>query len=403
MLYQCYTGHFFSGFWVTQYKFYMKIIKIRYRFIFARKGVNTSGKGLIQIEVAFNRQLRKLISTGIYINKEQWDKKRKQINAKHPNAIRLNENLINRVAEIEAYELDQIRKDKPFTPTDLKKFLNYGGDDFYTLAEISVNRDGKLNESGRQKVLSHLKTFNDTCGPIPIGELSYLKIKEFDNYLKKQNYQTNTIGSYHKNLKRTINALIHEGEIKENPYNKFKIVKVKTNRTYLTPAEVKKLIGLNYTDGKQNTLDRFLISCGTGLRFSDCFMLHSSQIYEGEHGLVIDLARMIKVEFPLKNPAYQYFDAVAQERLRKYLKPDSYLFFNGQKRTDSKNATDNQNLKLIAIDAGINKPLSFHASRHTALTEVAAQTGNVFSVMKFGGIRKVDTAMVYIHLASEKF
>jgi len=105
----------------------------------------------------------------------------------------------------------------------------------------------------------------------------------------------------------------------------------------------------------------------------------------------------------VKNPAYLYFDGIADQRLRKYLDTEAFLFFEGRPKIEAQNAVDNKNLKIIAMATGIYKPLTFHASRHSALTEVAAKTGNVFSVMKFGGIRKVDTAMIYVHLASENF
>ncbi len=383
----------------------MNTKKAKYRLIFARKGLNKEGKGLIQIEIAFNRLSRKLISTGISVQKNQWDEKNKNINRKHLNFIRLNEIIQKQLSDIETFELELLRKEKTFGPAALKKYFNYGGDDFFTLAKISINRDGKLGDNSRPRVLQHLETFNRVCGPVSVNELAYIKVKEFDKWLKTQGYLTNTIGSYHKDLKRTINALIREGEIQKNPYDQFSIVKVKTRRTYLTPPEVEKIAALSYNNGIQATLDRFLISCGTALRFSDCFMLHSRQIYEGEagRGLVIDLSRMVKVEFPIKIATYQYFNAVADQRLRKYIETDEFLFFRKGMSISSQNTIDNQNLKLIAMDAGINKDLSFHASRHTALTEVAAQTGSVFSVMKFGGIRKVDTAMIYVHLASEKF
>lgn len=380
--------------------------KARYRLLFARKGLNSKGKALIQIEVYFNRNTRKLISTNIYILEEQWDDKRLQINSKHQNHIRLNRLLNSQIDEIEAYELDLIYLKKKFTPEALKRFTNNEADDFFRLAIRSVNGDGRLGEKSRPRTISHLKVFNEICGPMTVNEVTYVKIKEFDKFLSKQTYNTNTISSYHKSIKRCINALIREDEMLKNPYDKFQIKRIKGHRTYLSPAEVEKIAALEYSDpGIQRTADRFLISCGTGLRFSDCYMLDSKKVYEGEagKGLVIDLKRMKKVEFPVKNPAYEYFNGIADQRLRKYLKPDGFLFFRKEMNSSTQNAIDNKNLKKIALDAEITKHLSFHCSRHTALTEVAAQTGNVFIVMKFGGIRKTDTAMVYIHLASEKF
>ena len=58
-------------------------------------------------------------------------------------------------------------------------------------------------------------------------------------------------------------------------------------------------------------------------------------------------------------------------------------------------------MKQLAELAGIRKKMSAHVGRHTFLTHIAAKTGNVFTVMNLGGLRKVDTAMVYVHLAEQ--
>ena len=305
------------------------------------------------------------------------------------------------ISEIEGYELDLIRDDGSFTPAALDRFLNNKGDDFYTASKMNIQTDSRLGDSRRRRVLMHVAAFYEVCGPLSTREIDFKKINWFDFWLKKQKLKTNTIASYHASLKRTINGLIKSGMMKDNPYKMFDIKVVKTRRTVLTPAEVDKVAALEYEGKIQETLDRFLISCGTGLRFSDCYMLNSERVYEGDGGLIVDLERMKKVEFPVKNPAYRYFNGIAEKRLRKYLK-DGPLFFRGTS-ISVQNAIDNNNLKKIALDAGINKPISFHTSRHTALTEVAFQEGNLFKVMKFGGIRKTDTALIYIHLAEERF
>jgi len=59
----------------------------------------------------------------------------------------------------------------------------------------------------------------------------------------------------------------------------------------------------------------------------------------------------------------------------------------------------NRLIRLVAQECGIKKHISSHIARHTALTLTAIATGNVFTVMSVGGIVKLDTAMIYIHMA----
>jgi site-specific recombinase XerD len=59
----------------------------------------------------------------------------------------------------------------------------------------------------------------------------------------------------------------------------------------------------------------------------------------------------------------------------------------------------NRYLKTLMNDCDIDKLLTFHVARHTFLTHLARTTGNLFKVMKYAGLRKTETAMVYVHLA----
>ncbi len=56
-------------------------------------------------------------------------------------------------------------------------------------------------------------------------------------------------------------------------------------------------------------------------------------------------------------------------------------------------------LRVIAIDAGIPFPITFHTSRHTFCTLVAHKSGSVFKVMELAGIRKTETAMIYVKIS----
>ncbi len=59
----------------------------------------------------------------------------------------------------------------------------------------------------------------------------------------------------------------------------------------------------------------------------------------------------------------------------------------------------NRHLKVLSIDAKLPMALKFHMSRHTFCTLVAHETGSVFKVMEYAGIRRADTAMIYDNLA----
>jgi site-specific recombinase XerD len=59
----------------------------------------------------------------------------------------------------------------------------------------------------------------------------------------------------------------------------------------------------------------------------------------------------------------------------------------------------NFHLKTVSVDCNSPFPLTFHVARHSFCTRIAMQTGSVFEVMRYAGILKIDTAMIYVNLA----
>ena len=88
--------------------------KAVYKAVFNRRNVLTNhGTALIQIEAYLNRK-RKYFGTSIYIFPKQWDKKRNLIKD-HPNAIKLNRQIADKIAAYEGLELDRLNAGKSFS------------------------------------------------------------------------------------------------------------------------------------------------------------------------------------------------------------------------------------------------------------------------------------------------
>ena len=65
---------------------------------------------------------------------------------------------------------------------------------------------------------------------------------------------------------------INKGYIKENPYDKFKVRRIKTNTRYVKRDKLSEIESLKYTKpGIELTRMAFLFSCYTGLRYQDVF------------------------------------------------------------------------------------------------------------------------------------
>ena len=76
-----------------------------------------------------------------------------------------------------------------------------------------------------------------------------------------------------KHLKRYVNLAINKDlfELQKYPFRKYKIKYMESKRGHLTPEELGRLenIAPKLQRTLRRTLDMFLFSCYTGLRFSD--------------------------------------------------------------------------------------------------------------------------------------
>jgi site-specific recombinase XerD len=212
-------------------------------------------------------------------------------------------------------------------------------------------------------------------------------IVKFHNFLSGLGFAQNTIKKHHKDFKKFINRAIDEGKLsvtlEKHPYRGFSVPAKQSNREHLTPSEMQKIKDAQLTGREAEVRDLFLFSCDTGVRFSDT---QGDGIKWRNEGIEYTPTKTQKYTSVVRVPydVMQYPDFVKSSKgnLVKITNPEA-----------------NRYLKNIMLSCDIDKLLTFHVSRHTFCTNVARKTGNLFKLMKYAGLRKTDTAMIYIHLA----
>lgn len=231
---------------------------------------------------------------------------------------------------------------------------------------------------------------------IQLSEFSYTHVLEFDNYLHSLKLSINTIWKHHKNIKKWINQAINEELIVKNPYSNFSVKQKKTSRAFLTSIDIKKIEAVETLSKEMEICkDVFLLQCYTGLRYSDAMYLKIKSIKLQEpESISLEMAKTNK---PLFLPIKELFAGAALPIINKYFDHDQEYLFPRQ----LPNQVYNKTLKAIQQAASIKTSLSSHIGRHSFGTNIALKTGNVFTVMQMMGISKVETAMIYIHLAQE--
>lgn len=360
----------------------------------------------IVLSVCFSRTRRRTIPTGIHVLESQWDKE-KELVIRHPGAAALNIQLAKLVKSIQELEISAIAAGEKFTyeylakarphakkkpVTDSRKetcFNNY----FFN----AIKRQYRLQPQTKEDHYKTYKVFNAYAPKLLFKDFTYNTLAGFDKFCIERKLSDSTIWKHHKNIKKYLNLAAKEGVCAyapgKHPYDLFKVPRVQGNKTALSVSELDRLEKMELPAYLDKHRRMFLFLCYTGLRISDFVRLSPAMMEDyvlvvrpkkTEHTSSAEVHLPIKILFGGKPyEIWEKFD------------------FDFPCHAKGFELRFNQCLKQIAMLAGIGKKMSAHVGRHTFLTHIAAKTGNVFTVMSLGGIRKVDTAMVYVHLAEQ--
>lgn len=255
------------------------------------------------------------------------------------------------------------------------------------IAEIKMyNYFEKDTIQGYENTLRKLRSFRKE---VLFCELTYDFVDHFDKWmLGVCNNDTNTRWKNHKNLRKFINEGIRHGIKISSPYLLYKPAKVAGSRTFLTHAELQRLIGLYgkwvLPDHLQCTLARYLFSFyACGMRYSDT-QRASWDNYEEGH---------LKI-FPHKTKRYKKILIIPLHRdCLRYIQNKVGLFF-----ASKSDAVLNIQLKEICRLAGIRKNITFHTARHTFATWYLDNGGRVEVLQHLMGHSKLEDTMVYVHI-----
>lgn len=373
-----------------------------------KKAPTSQGRFPIFIRITKDRK-HKRIRTSVELNHlADWNPK----GAKNQTWVRTSE---RNAAKWNAALAEELEKARALYREDMgasidslaKKVKNQGSTtSFLAFAKEATSELGALGKSAAkhyQTFCNKLEAFLASEGrqDLAFSDLSPAFVASFETYLQKESncHLKNEEKRLHPNYIRTLlvkfRALVNKAISQElmpadkYPFRGHPIPKeVATGREALDESEVAAIIALEYPAGTWlwHTKNAFLFSyyCA-GIRAGDLLQLRWRNIREGGKRLEYIMGKNHKQRnYPLLPPAREVLELYHTESC----KPSDYIFplldsgADYAKDTDldtmpvnlkkalfsqiySRNTLLNRNLKKIAKDAGIDKPLSFHISRHT--------------------------------------
>jgi len=360
---------------------------------FAALSYKSKNAAPVVMVVRIGKNFKKTINLGFALKPGEWDQDSQTVKSGVKRRLEYNTTIEAWRVKLSQWVIKMNLDGFTITPGAFKHFLKEDDlKNFNQFYRQTLEADKKLVGSSYRDQRQTLNILDD-FGQVLFTDLNSRFVNEFDNYLAGEGYAINTRGKHHKNIKKYINLAIDykllEVGLADHPYRTFKIQRQPSGRVALTREDLIKIEALEYSGSMERVRDLFLISCFTGMRFIDTQAINPGNFIDGK--LKYTPIKTVSYTAAVVVPIAEFFEGKALVLLNK-------CKWHPLRTT---NQEINRHLKTIMLDADINKLLTFHVGRHTFLTHIAFETGNIFKVMKYGGIRKTDTAMIYIHLAQD--
>ena len=219
-----------------------------------------------------------------------------------------------------------------------------------------------VKESTKSLHRDTLSLLTDFSADIKLHEVTSEYLQKLEIYMREEcQLSINTIARHMKTLKRYINVARKKGIITAYPFLNYTIKTEQSHRDALTEKELEKLE--NYQDQLKEpneTLNAFLFSCYTGLRYSDicAFTKQNIRTINRKKWIVL---RMIKTNKEVRIPLSTIFEGKALKLTKSIARSRGLLFHM------ENNQQTNRILKRIAKQVGIKK-ITFHTAKHHTIS-----------------------------------
>jgi len=354
--------------------------------------VKEDGTAALYVQVFLNRE-RKRFPLKINVAPKHFDKIKQRVRGANPNSKDLNLLIDNQLSVftniLTEYRLRKIELTmdllcKEITDPDSKIcFLK-----FYEATIEEHLKSKAIQQSTYRQQKSTLTKLRKFRNPIFFNEIDKNFLEELLTYLRVKKKNTpNTIATTLKNFKKYLH-LANDLKI-QTPlhYTEIKVRAVRGNRTFLEEEEIRRIHKYYKSEFIKElhykVLKKFLFSCFTGLRISDIQKLTQDN-FIGDF-LVFTSEKTGKLQ-----------------RLKMSASALSFINKEGNVfEDDFQDQTINYALKDIAKLCKIQKHVTFHVSRHTFATQFLIKGGEIRVLQKILGHSKIETTMIYVHVAEE--
>lgn len=266
------------------------------------------------------------------------------------------------------------------------------------LSEYINERCDYYRKRGSSAFAVNLGLIRDKCAKYKgskttLAQVSKSYLLGFIDYMRDEGLESSTIYTYFAGFNAVLNAAVRQRLIPDNPSRYLerdqRPKKKEPDRPYLTLDEVRELA---ITPCELDAVKcAFLFACFCGLRISDIETLTWEQITSTSDGKM-QIAKQQK-----KTKSYVYIP-VSANAARYIGERGKGLVFPDLPNRSKLGIC----LKKWAADAGIDKDISFHTSRHTNATLMLEFGVDLYTVSAILGHSNISTTQIYAKVIDRK-
>jgi site-specific recombinase XerD len=374
-------------------KRHLSMNSVSHKFMLRNEVKNSKGMAPLCMKLFVNGE-KLVISLNQMLFPDDWDHKKQQVKPSNPSHKEINSILADaatrKIRIIANANMSNVALNKSLFKQMFSIDSEYN--DFVSWAIDDANkRLGNIDKStlnAQLAVLNKLKSFRKK---IPFNDFTTQTLEAFEKYMTKKGNNINTRHNAMKTLKTYVARALRNGIIFANPFQNYKLKKGESQRTFLDEIELQKLLSI-YDESilppkLKSSLLFYLLSAFTSLRISDVKKLTPEDLEKNA----------IKIK-PYKTRKYEKIVEIPLTIVSQRLLKEAFSF-KGRMKSEQK---INDDLKLIASYAEINKRITFHTARHTFATTFLTLGGKVETLQQILGHTNIATTMIYVHITDHR-
>jgi len=347
-----------------------------------RKKPNKQGEYPLVLRITKDRRSTYLY-TGQYIDLNYWDEANKVVRKSHPNAVRLNNLLLAKLAEANRTLLALTSEKNDYSSQSIKKEITtpLSKITFKQMADAyleELNANKKINRYNTDKArINHLLRFAQN-NYLTFREIDEAFLRRFMSYLKgEKKLSPRSVINTLIVIRTLYNRSIKQGVIERKHYpfgkDKIRIKFPETEKVGLNKDEIQAIKALDaLTAQEAHVRNVWLFSFYlVGMRVGDVINIRWSDIYDGRlHYRMNKNAKLLSLKLPEKViPIIEHYMGDK--------KSEDDFIFPEMKKANLKSARDvlaktktatkkfNKYLARVAVKAKIDKKLTMHIARHS--------------------------------------